>query len=167
MKWDVRARRSPKKRGKFHNSPKGHLLFWGQQWTSRYFLINKKWKDNITRYLYGKHNRQIPTRSFKYMRQQHLAIRFSSVVLLWVAKFHVHRLRHWYFSSITSTNYTRTRVDTQMIGTKKNTFQLELKNRFTALEEHEPTLAIVTVSCPTTSENCQRRCESTRFTLWR
>ena len=30
---------------------------------------------------------------------------------------------------------TRTRVDTQMIGTKKNTFQLELKNRFTALEE--------------------------------
>ena len=32
---------------------------------------------------------------------------------------------------------TRTRVDTQIIGTKKNTFQLELKNRFTAaLEEH-------------------------------
>ena len=24
-----------------------------------------------------------------------------------------------------------------MIGTKKNTFQLELKNRFTALEEHD------------------------------
>ena len=34
-------------------------------------------------------------------------------------------------------NNTRTRVDTQMIGTKKNTFQLELKNRFTALEEHD------------------------------
>ena len=32
---------------------------------------------------------------------------------------------------------TRTRVDTHMIGTKKNTFQLELKNRFTALEEHD------------------------------
>ena len=32
---------------------------------------------------------------------------------------------------------TRTRVKTQMIGTKKNTFQLELKNRFTALEEHD------------------------------
>ena len=32
---------------------------------------------------------------------------------------------------------TRTRVDTQMIGTKKNTFQLELKNRFTVLEEHD------------------------------
>ena len=32
---------------------------------------------------------------------------------------------------------TRTRVDAQMIGTKKNTFQLELKNRFTALEEHD------------------------------
>ena len=32
---------------------------------------------------------------------------------------------------------TRTRVDTQMIGTKKNTFQLELKNRFTALEEQD------------------------------
>ena len=32
---------------------------------------------------------------------------------------------------------TRTRVDTRMIGTKKNTFQLELKNRFTALEEHD------------------------------
>ena len=31
---------------------------------------------------------------------------------------------------------TRTRVDTQMIGMKKNTFKLELKNRFTALEEH-------------------------------
>ena len=31
---------------------------------------------------------------------------------------------------------TRTGVDTQMIGTK-NTFQLELKNRFTALEEHD------------------------------
>ena len=30
---------------------------------------------------------------------------------------------------------TRTRVDTQMIGSKKNTFQIELKNRFTALEE--------------------------------
>ena len=33
---------------------------------------------------------------------------------------------------------TRTRVDTQMIGTKKNTFQLKLKKtRFTALEEHD------------------------------
>ena len=32
---------------------------------------------------------------------------------------------------------TRTRVDTQIIGTKKNTFQLELKNRFTAVEEHD------------------------------
>ena len=32
---------------------------------------------------------------------------------------------------------TRTRVDTHMIGTKKNTFQLELKNRFTALQEHD------------------------------
>ena len=32
---------------------------------------------------------------------------------------------------------TRTRVDTQIIGMKKNTFQLELKNRFTALEEHD------------------------------
>ena len=32
---------------------------------------------------------------------------------------------------------TRTRVDTQMIGTKKNTFQLdELKHRFIPLEEH-------------------------------
>ena len=31
----------------------------------------------------------------------------------------------------------RTIVDTQMIGTKKNTFQLELKNRFTALEEQD------------------------------
>ena len=35
---------------------------------------------------------------------------------------------------------TRTRVDTQSIGTKKNTFQLELKNRFTALEEHDDSL---------------------------
>ena len=32
---------------------------------------------------------------------------------------------------------TRTRVDTQMIGTQKNTFQIELKNRFTAQEEHD------------------------------
>ena len=32
---------------------------------------------------------------------------------------------------------TRTRVDTQMIGTKKNMFQLELKNRFTALEARD------------------------------
>ena len=32
---------------------------------------------------------------------------------------------------------TRTRVDTQMIGTKKNTFKIELKNRFTAIEEHD------------------------------
>ena len=32
---------------------------------------------------------------------------------------------------------TRTRVDTHMIGTKKNTFQIELKNGFTALEEHD------------------------------
>ena len=32
---------------------------------------------------------------------------------------------------------TRTRVDTKMIGTKNNTFQLELKNRFTSLEEHD------------------------------
>ena len=30
---------------------------------------------------------------------------------------------------------TQTRVDTKMIGTKKYTFQLELKNRFTAVEE--------------------------------
>ena len=30
---------------------------------------------------------------------------------------------------------TQTRVDTQMIGTKKNTCQLELKNWFTALDE--------------------------------
>ena len=34
---------------------------------------------------------------------------------------------------------TRTRVDTQTIGTKKNMFQLELKNRFTILEEHDDT----------------------------
>ena len=34
---------------------------------------------------------------------------------------------------------TRTRVDTQMIGTKKNTFQLELKNRFTKCIEHSKT----------------------------
>ena len=32
---------------------------------------------------------------------------------------------------------TRTRVDTQLIGTKKNTFQLELKNRFTAFDEND------------------------------
>ena len=32
---------------------------------------------------------------------------------------------------------TRTRVDTQVIGTKKNTFQLELRNMFTALDEHD------------------------------
>ena len=32
---------------------------------------------------------------------------------------------------------TRTRVDTKMIGTKKNTFQLEMRNRFTALEEQD------------------------------
>ena len=32
---------------------------------------------------------------------------------------------------------TRKRVDTQMIGTKNNTFQLKLKNSFTALEEHD------------------------------
>ena len=32
---------------------------------------------------------------------------------------------------------TRARVDTQMIGTKKNMFQLEIKNRFIALEEHD------------------------------
>ena len=32
---------------------------------------------------------------------------------------------------------TRTRVDTEMIGTKTTTFQLELKNRITALEEHD------------------------------
>ena len=32
---------------------------------------------------------------------------------------------------------TRTGVDTQMTGMKKNAFQLELKNRFTALEERE------------------------------
>ena len=34
----------------------------------------------------------------------------------------------------------RTRVDTQMIGTKKNTFQLELKKRFTALEDRKDSL---------------------------
>ena len=31
------------------------------------------------------------------------------------------------------------RVDIQMIGTKKNTFQLELKTRFTVLEEQDDT----------------------------
>ena len=35
---------------------------------------------------------------------------------------------------------TRTIVDTQMIATKTNTFQLELKNWFTALEEHDDSL---------------------------
>ena len=40
---------------------------------------------------------------------------------------------------------TRTRVDTQMIGTKKNTFQLELRNRFTALEEHDDLMMTWTV----------------------
>ena len=37
---------------------------------------------------------------------------------------------------------TRTRVDTQIIGTKKNTFQLELENRFTALEEHDDMVSL-------------------------
>ena len=32
---------------------------------------------------------------------------------------------------------TQTRVDTQIIGTKKNIYQLKLKNRFTALEERD------------------------------
>ena len=32
---------------------------------------------------------------------------------------------------------TQTRVDTQLIGMKNNTFQLELKNTFTALEERD------------------------------
>ena len=32
---------------------------------------------------------------------------------------------------------TRTRVDTQIIGTKKNMFQLELNNRFTTIEERD------------------------------
>ena len=32
---------------------------------------------------------------------------------------------------------THTSVDTQTIGTKKNTFQLELKNMFPALEERD------------------------------
>ena len=32
---------------------------------------------------------------------------------------------------------TLSRVDSQMIGTKKNTFQLELKNTFTALDERD------------------------------
>ena len=32
---------------------------------------------------------------------------------------------------------TQIRVDTQMITTKKNTFQIELKNRFTALAERD------------------------------
>ena len=32
---------------------------------------------------------------------------------------------------------TQTRVDTQMNRTRKNTFQLELRNRFTALEERD------------------------------
>ena len=38
--------------------------------------------------------------------------------------------------TLLSKEYT-TIVDTQMIVTKKNTFQLELRNRFTALEECE------------------------------
>ena len=39
---------------------------------------------------------------------------------------------------------TRTRVDSQMIGTKKNTFQLELKkNRFAALEAHDDMTTII------------------------
>ena len=32
---------------------------------------------------------------------------------------------------------TRTRIGTQMVGTKKNMFQLELKNRSTTLVEHD------------------------------
>ena len=32
-------------------------------------------------------------------------------------------------------NNTQTRIDTQMIGPNKNAFQLELKNRFAALDD--------------------------------
>ena len=39
---------------------------------------------------------------------------------------------------------TLTRVDTQMIGTKKNTFQLELKNRFTTQTDPEEVPSIMT-----------------------
>ena len=38
---------------------------------------------------------------------------------------------------------TQTRVDPHMTGTKKNTFQLELKNRFTALEERDDIDSII------------------------
>ena len=47
-----RARRSPKKRGKFHNLQSGHLLYHSEANNGQAgvgFLINKKWKDNITR----------------------------------------------------------------------------------------------------------------------
>ena len=47
-----RARRSPKKRGTFHNSPKCHLLYHSEANNGQAgvgFLINKNGKDNITR----------------------------------------------------------------------------------------------------------------------
>ena len=48
-----RARRSPKKRGKFHTTlQSGHLLYHSEANNGQAgvgFLINKKWKDNITR----------------------------------------------------------------------------------------------------------------------
>ena len=66
-----RARRSPKKRGKFHNSPNGHLLYQSEANNGQAgvgFLVNKKWKDNITIVSSGRsrvaelvHNRYIPT----------------------------------------------------------------------------------------------------------
>ena len=55
-----RARRSPKKRGKFHTTlQSGHLLYHSEANNGQAgvgFLINKKWKDNITRVSSGTHN---------------------------------------------------------------------------------------------------------------
>ena len=47
-----RARRSPKKSGKFHNSPKwppAVPIEVNNEQAGVGFLVNKKWKDNITR----------------------------------------------------------------------------------------------------------------------
>ena len=94
-----RARRSPKKRGKFHNSPKWppSVPLWGQQWTSRCRFPHKQelerqhnksilWEFQSSR-TSPTHNRHIPT-------EDRSSICANDISLRWRDRQLLHN--HWY-----------------------------------------------------------------------
>ena len=89
-----RARRSPKKRGKFHNSPKWPpaVPLWGQQWTSRCRFPHKLemerqhnkgilWEFHSSR-TSPTHNRQIPTEDRSSICANEFSLRWHYTIVM-------------------------------------------------------------------------------------